>query len=116
VSLDIGDIYSVEIPTSDGHEQAGTRPAIIVQGAEYNRRLLTVLVVPLTSNLAAEAFPATFTIEPDEENGLRLPSVVMAFQLRAIDKRRLGQKLGRLKAAQLEELRQHVKALSGLPG
>ncbi len=34
MSLDIGDIYSVEIPASDGHEQAGTRPAIIVQDAD----------------------------------------------------------------------------------
>jgi mRNA-degrading endonuclease toxin of MazEF toxin-antitoxin module len=24
--MDIGDIYTVEIPPSDGHEQAGTRP------------------------------------------------------------------------------------------
>ena len=115
MSLDIGDIYSVEIPASDGHEQAGTRPAIIVQDAEFNKRLLTVLVVPLTSNLAAQAFPATFMVEPNAENGLRLPSVVLAFQLRAIDKRRLGQKLGQLGGAQLEELRQHMRVLLRLP-
>jgi mRNA interferase MazF len=61
-----------------------------------------------------QSFPATFLVEPDAENGLRLLSVVLAFQLRAIDKRRLGQKLGRLNAGQLKELRQQLKALLGL--
>jgi hypothetical protein len=32
--VDIGGIYFVEIPASDGHEQAGRRSAIIVQAAE----------------------------------------------------------------------------------
>ena len=67
--------------------------------------------MPLISNLAAQSFPATFLVEPDAENGLRLPSVVLAFQLRAIDKRRLKEELGHLGAAQLEELRQLVRPL-----
>lgn len=29
-----GDIYFVEIPLSGGHEQAGLRPAIIVQAVD----------------------------------------------------------------------------------
>lgn len=111
MSVDIGDVYAVEIPSSNGHEQAGTRPAVIVQAAKFNRQLSTVLIVPLTSKVAAQAFPATFLIRPDAENHLRLPSVVLVFQLRAIDKRRLRQKIGRLSAAHLEELWRHVKAL-----
>ena len=111
--MDIGDIYTVEIPRSNGHEQAGTRPAIIVQGAEFSKRLPTVLVVPLTSNLAAQAFPATFSVQPNAENGLRWPSVVLVFQLRAVDKRRLGQKVGRLSSAYMAELQRHVRSLLG---
>ncbi len=26
--MEIGDVYAVEIPASDGHEQAGARPAL----------------------------------------------------------------------------------------
>jgi mRNA interferase MazF len=111
--VDIGDIYTVEIPPSDGHEQAGTRPAIIVQDAKFNTCLPTVLVVPLTSNLAAQAFPATFLIQPDAENALRLPSVVLVFQLRAIDKRRLMQKVGQLRPVHLAELQRHLRDLLG---
>jgi mRNA interferase MazF len=114
--VDIGDIYTVEIPPSDGHEQAGIRPAIIVQDAEFNKRLPTVLVVPLTSNLVAQAFPSTFLIQPNAENVLRLPSVVLVFQLRAIDKRRLRQKVGRFSSAHLAELQRHMMDLLGQIG
>lgn len=101
--MDIGDIYSIEIPPNNGHEQAGLRPAIIVQALRFEKQLPTVLVVPLTSQLGAQAFPGTFLIHPDAENGLTMASVVLVFQLRAIDKRRLRRKLGRLSAPHLAQ-------------
>ena len=113
--MDIGDIYTVEIPPSDGHEQAGTRPAIIVQAPQFEHRLPTVLIVPLTSQVAAQAFPGTFLIHPDSENNLTIPSVALAFQLRAIDKRRLGRLIGQLSASYLAQLQQHMRALLQLP-
>jgi mRNA interferase MazF len=112
--VEIGDVYSVEIPQSNGHEQAGTRPAVVVQDSEFTERLSTVLLVPLTSNQAALAFPGTFLIRPDAKKGLRLPSVVLGFQLRAIDKRRLGRRLGRLDDAHLRELQERIRALMRL--
>jgi mRNA interferase MazF len=113
--MEIGDIYTVEIPASDGHEQAGTRPAIVVQDPQYEVQLSTVLIVPLTSRLAAQAFPGTFLIRPTSRNGLSVPSVALVFQLRAIDKRRLKRKMGRLSAAHLAQLQQHFKALLQIP-
>ena len=82
--MDIGDIYTIEIPPSNGHEQAGKRPAIIVQAPKFEKQLPTVLIVPLTSQLAAQAFPGTFLIQSDTLNGLTMPSVALVFQLRAI--------------------------------
>jgi mRNA interferase MazF len=113
--MEIGDIYTVEIPASNGHEQAGIRPAIIVQAPRFQAQLSTVLIVPLTSRLAAQAFPSTFLIQPTSRNGLNVPSVALVFQLRAIDKRRLKRKLGRLSAAHLAQLQQHFKALLQIP-
>jgi len=113
--MDIGDIYTVEIPPSDGHEQAGARPAIIVQAHQFEDQLPTVLIVPLTSQLAAQAFPATLLIRPDAENGLAMTSVALVFQLRAIDKRRLGRKIGRLSDSHLTQVHQFVKSLLRLP-
>ena len=113
--MDIGGIYTVEIPPSDGHEQAGSRPAIIVQAPQFEDQLPTVLIVPLTSQLAAQAFPGTFLIHPDSENGLAMISVALVFQLRAIDKRRLKRMIGRLSTAHLAKLYQHIKVLLELP-
>ena len=47
--MKIGDVYLVEIPGVGGHEQAGLRPALIVQSEERVNELPTVLIVPLTS-------------------------------------------------------------------
>ncbi|MFL5802555.1 MAG: type II toxin-antitoxin system PemK/MazF family toxin [Roseiflexaceae bacterium] len=41
--------------------------------------------------------------------------MALVFQLRAIDKRRLKRKLGRLSAAHMAQLQQHFKALMALP-
>ena len=113
--MEIGDVYSVEMPSSDGHEQAGPRPAIIVQTFRFEAQLPTVLVVPLTSQLAAQALPGTCLIQPDRENGLTLPSVALVFQLRAIDKMRLKYVMGRLNPTDLAMVRRQVEALLQLP-
>ncbi len=109
--MDVGEIYTVEIPSTNGHEQAGTRPAIVVQAPQFENRLPTVLIVPLTSRLAAQAFPGTFVIYPDTENNLTLPSVALVFQLRAIDKRRLKRRIGQLSDAHFAHLQQAMKDL-----
>lgn len=113
--MDIGDIYTVGIPSSDGHEQAGTRPAIIVQDSQFESQLPTVLIVPLTSQLGAQSFPGIFLINPDSDNGLTMTSVALVFQLRAIDKRRLRGMIGRLSTSHLAQLHQHIKTLLKLP-
>ncbi|MEK6300163.1 MAG: type II toxin-antitoxin system PemK/MazF family toxin [Acidobacteriota bacterium] len=109
--MEIGDVYSVEIPASNGHEQAGARPAIIAQAPQFGDRLPTVLIVPLTSRLTAQSFPGTFLIQPDSDNNLNLASVALVFQLRAIDKRRVRRRLGRLSASDLSQIHDQMKAL-----
>jgi len=51
--MNIGDVYLVRLPNIDGYEQMGQRPVIIVQKPEYNLKLPTILIVPLTSKLSA---------------------------------------------------------------
>ncbi|HLG30057.1 MAG TPA: type II toxin-antitoxin system PemK/MazF family toxin [Candidatus Brocadiales bacterium] len=108
-----GDIYLVEIPSSSGREQAGLRPAIVVQAVD-SKKLPTVLIVPLTSKLKAADFPFTFIVEPNQFNNLNIASVALVFQLRAIDKRRLKNKIGKIEQAKLELLRQNLKEIMGL--
>ena len=108
-----GDVYYVEIPMSRGHEQAGLRPAIIVQASGIEK-LPTVLIVPLTSKLKAADFPFTFLIEPDLINNLDVTSVALVFQLRAIDKRRLKNKIGKIGREKIEIIKKMLKDIMGI--
>jgi mRNA-degrading endonuclease toxin of MazEF toxin-antitoxin module len=92
-----GDVLQVELPPplgGTGHEQAGRRPAIAVQSDSSALGLPTLTIVPLTSNLEALRFPRTVRVEPSAKNGLALPSVMLVFQVRAIDRSRIRQTIG----------------------
>lgn len=112
-----GDIVTVNLPVpSDhpGHEQTGYRPVIVVQTDITDPKLPTTMVVPMTSNLTAMRFPHTFRVDPSPENGLTMPSVLLVFQLRAIDKKRLGKNIGRLEQYHLQHLESEMRLLLGL--
>lgn len=109
--MNFGDIYLVEIPTSGGHEQQGIRPAIIVQPAENIEKVPTVLIVPFTTQIKASNFPFTFIVEPDSTNNLASTSVALVFQLRAIDKRRLKNRLGNLSPVDIQTLKQNLEKI-----
>jgi len=113
--VDFGDIFAVDLPAVGGHEQAGLRPAIIAQSGEtpYDR-LSTVLVVPFTSRLRAQVFPGTFVVRPDAENQLRSPSVALVSQLRVVDRRRIGRRIGVLAPEHALRLRTELRALMSL--
>lgn len=109
--MKIGDVYLVEIPAIGGHEQAGYRPAVIIQTEYRLEEIPTVLIIPLTSKTKATAFPFTLLIKPDQSNNLSSASVALVFQLRAIDKRRLKQKLGSLKNSEVIKIKQIIRTL-----
>jgi mRNA interferase MazF len=90
----VGDLHWVSFPTRGGHAQAGRRPALIVQSADASTRLPTVLLVPLTTQIDALRFPGTVLIEPDAGNGLRRPSIALVFQITAVDKQFVEERLG----------------------
>ena len=112
-----GDIVLVNLPqTADGagHEQVGTRPALIVQEDTTSDSLSVIMIVPFTSNLKAQRFAHTVLVEPTKENGLTVTSVLLVFQLRAIDKQRITKKIGHLEEALIEKVNQEMKGLLGL--
>jgi mRNA interferase MazF len=113
MNLAQGEIYWVAFPPSDGREQVGRRPALIVQGEKFLQSLPTVWVVPITSNLRAAHFPGTLRIEPNEQNGLTAPSVLLVFQRRAIDKRRLLQLAGKVSPPELDQVLSMIDRLLG---
>lgn len=105
-----GEIWIVEIPQLGGHEQKGTRPAIIVADA----RAPIAVIIPCTSNLRALQFPYTLLIEPSKENGLDITSVALAMHVRAIDKKRLIKRIGALEKSTLRQISNVLKKLFSL--
>jgi mRNA-degrading endonuclease toxin of MazEF toxin-antitoxin module len=106
----VGDLYWVDLPARGGHAQAGRRPAIILQTIST---LPTTLLVPLTSQMDALRFPGTILVEPDQENGLRRPSVALAFQLTAVDSLFVTDRLGNVSEQVLEEIFAALDELTG---
>jgi mRNA interferase MazF len=113
MNLSRGEIYWVAFPVRDGREQQGQRPVLIVHGAIFLQSLPTIWVVPITSNLRAVRFPGTIRIDPDDHNGLLMSSVVLVFQLQAIDKRRLLRSAGKITPAQLDQILDMINLLLG---
>jgi mRNA interferase MazF len=112
-----GDIVLVNLPqTADGagHEQVGTRPALIVHDDATSDTLSVVMIVPFTSNLNAQRFPHTILVQPSKANGLSMPSVLLVFQLRAIDKQRVTKKIGHLEDELMGKVNHEIKDLLGL--
>lgn len=105
-----GDLYWIDIPSTQvqGSEQSGRRPFIVMSRTAVNRRLKTVLVVPMTtfggkdlSDISNQPPfrivlpPTEITKDPSCNSELSV-SVAKTDQARVVDKSRLAQKIGRL--------------------
>jgi mRNA interferase MazF len=94
-----GDVLLVSLPGSDRREQSGRRPAVAVQTDVAGEPML--MIAPVTSNVGALRFAFSVRVEPSPDNGLTTSSVVMVFQMRAIDKTRIIRRIGRLSEADM---------------
>jgi mRNA interferase MazF len=104
-----GDILLVALPDSDKREEKGNRPAIAVQTDGPNSPML--MIVPITSALAARRFAFTVELEPSPMNGLTLPSIAMVFQMRAIDRKRVIKTIGTLEPKYLSQLDVEIRKM-----
>ncbi|HBI41309.1 MAG TPA: type II toxin-antitoxin system PemK/MazF family toxin [Planctomycetales bacterium] len=104
MNLTRGAIHWVGFPTTNGREQAGRRPAVIVQHEVVASSLPVVLAIPITGSVAALRFPGTVAIDSTSENGLSTRSVALVFQLRAVDRRRIEERAGILSDEVLDKL------------
>lgn len=77
-------------------EQSGIRPVIIIQNDMGNKYSPTVIVLPITSEIKKMNMPTHSIIHKTYENGLSTDSMVLAEQIRVIDKNRLRGKIGHI--------------------
>lgn len=90
-----GEIYWADLNPIKGHEQGGFRPVFILQNNILNRHLNTVVIAPITTNLQAKRYFTTYFLEQKQSN-LPQDSVILLFQLRTIDKKRLKKRISKV--------------------
>ena len=100
--------YALLDPTK-GSEQAGTRPVIIVSRDAINHNSSVVVCVPVT-DLAncTKIYPSQILLKAGC-GGLKVDSVAMGEQVRAITIDRLTTRLGTLDRRSLSELSKRLK-------
>ena len=90
-----GDLFSACLDPVVGSEQGGIRPVLIVQNDVGNRYSPTVIVLAVTGRMNKTRLPTHVPVEA-EDTGLQKDSIVLAEQIRTLDKRRLREKTGAL--------------------
>lgn len=88
------DILLVDFYGNIGSEQGGKRPAVVVQNNVGNTYSTTTLVIPLTSKQNKHLIPTHTLVRKGRGTGLKVDSVVLGEQMRAIDEQRVIKKIG----------------------
>ena len=70
-----GEIWTAELDPTQGSEQAGRRPVLVLQNDAINRFTTTVLAIPLTTNLRRASLPSCVQVTQGD-GGLASDSVV----------------------------------------
>lgn len=88
------DIYPATLDPVVGSEQGKSRPVVIISEDKINDLLSVVNVLPITTRKEnRQIYPNEALLETDS-SGLPNESIVLCYQIRTLDKRRLSLKLG----------------------
>jgi mRNA interferase MazF len=105
------DIWLADLNPSKGTEPGKTRPVVIIQTDLLNEIHLSTLICPVTTNVLAEIQLLRVHLKKGQLNKL---SDVLVDQIRAIDNKRLIQKLGHLHKEQVQKLKDNLRIVLDL--
>jgi len=91
-----GEIYFAQLNPVVGSEQGGIRPVLVVQNDIGNQYSPTTIILAITSQINKAKLPTHVEIDA-ATYGLERDSVILAEQIRTIDKTRLKQRIAVLK-------------------
>ncbi len=105
------DIWLADLNPSRGTEPGKTRPVVIIQTDLLNDTHLSTVICPITSNVKPEIELLRVHLR---KNQLDNPSDILVDQIRAIDNKRLLQKISRLTQTQIQALKQNISIVLDL--
>lgn len=104
---DRGDIVWIDLNPTRGHEQAKTRPAVVVTPKSYNSRSGLMLVCPITSEI--KGYPFEIAV-----SGKKVSGVILSDHVRSLDwHARNVRFIERAKPSSIADLTQKLSALIG---
>jgi mRNA interferase MazF len=106
-SIKKGDVFLFNFDPTLGADARKIRPAVVVSNDISNEHSPIISIAPVTSSVARVY---SFEVEiPAGTANLKSRSKIMVNQTRAIDKVRLGQRLGRLPDALMAKVKEALK-------
>ena len=107
-----GEVWLVNWNPARGSEQAGRRPALVIQNDIGNEKAPTTIVAASSSSV--KVYPMNVQINPPD-GGLDHPSIIKTSQILTISKERLEKRLGRLNTGSMDEVDRAIKLSLALP-
>lgn len=101
-----GDIHAARFGRPDGRAQAGAQPALVLQ-AEGMAGWSTVIVAPLSASARHSVFRPMVELKGTETR-------VLLESMRALDRGRIGRKIGSLSADEMVDVNAAMKKVLGL--
>jgi len=101
-----GEVWLVNWNPARGSEQAGKRPALIIQNDIGNEKASTTIMAAISSSV--KIYPMNVVINPPE-GGIDRPSIIKTSQILTITKERLEKRLGSLSRDKMEDVGRAIK-------
>lgn len=98
-----GEIWYANLNPTNGSEQAGFRPVVVISGNLMNKYLNVVICMPLTTKV--KNYKGNLVLHPNKQNNLPEKSEVMTFNIRSVAKERLVRKIGDISKSQINHLK-----------
>lgn len=111
-----GEIWDARLDPTEGSEQAGTRPVVVVSRDAINAASSVILVVPGATHRAGRRIYPSQAVLRAGDGGLTADSVVLGEQVRALAKSRLLSRRGALSAPALARIDHALLIAFYLPG
>lgn len=104
-----GEVYDARLSPTEGSEQMGVRPVVIVSRDAINANSPVIVIVPLTSAANVRRPYPNNALIAQGEGGVTVDSVALGGQVRAIAKSRLLRRRGALSDSALREVERALR-------
>ncbi|MFH0925443.1 MAG: type II toxin-antitoxin system PemK/MazF family toxin [bacterium] len=96
-------IFLADLDPVIGSEQGKMRPVLIISEEEINKILPIVNVLPITSKKSERKIYPNEVLISTGIGGMKMESIILCYQIRTLDKKRLLKQIGKIDNPELQE-------------